>query len=390
MTLPSLPFTAADRELLLALRRDLHRSPELSWQEQGTQARLERALREIGIADIQRIAKTGLVACVPGRGADGPITAIRGDIDALPIQEATGLPFASTVPGLMHACGHDVHATWAVGAALLLVREPALGEVRIILQPAEEVGEGAPLVLQSGALTNVRAIFGAHVDWRFDVGTVVADAGPLAASTDSFSVTFHGRGGHGARPQECRDPIVGLATFVTAAQTLVSRRLDPALPGVVSIGILSAGQAPNVIPASARSGGTIRATTPATRALLCQELEQMAHDVARVHGLSAEFTLSEGTPPLVNPATGAQTARAAAAAILGDEAVRPLGLTNMGGEDFAFYLEQMDGCFLRIGTRSGPETSHGVHSPHFRVDEEAIFIGAAILAESARRASARP
>ena len=169
-----LPFTDSDRALLTALRRDLHANPELSWKETATQARLERALRDVGVTNVQRVVGTGLVARIPGRSIGAPAVAVRGDIDALPITEATGLPYASKSDGVMHACGHDVHASWAVGAALLLARSPADGEVRIVLQPAEELGEGAKAILESGALDGVRAIFGGHVDRRFAVGEVVA------------------------------------------------------------------------------------------------------------------------------------------------------------------------------------------------------------------------
>ena len=302
MSLDSL-FTPDDRDRLITLRRDLHRHPELSWQESATQARLERALREVGIVDVRRIARTGLVARIPGTEPGAPAIAIRGDIDALPIVENTGLEYTSAVPGVMHACGHDVHATWAVGAALLLARRPARGEVRVILQPAEELGEGASAVIESGALDGVAAIFGAHVDRRFAVGEVVAQAGPLAASADSFAVTIHGRGAHGARPHEAADPIVAAAAYVTALQTIVARRLEPSLPGVVTVGVLRAGSASNVIPEVAELEGTVRATTVEARTLLCGEVERLSHAVAATHGCTATVRWSGGTPPLLNSAT---------------------------------------------------------------------------------------
>ena len=390
-TLPSAvasQFTPADRELLVALRRDLHRAPELAWQEHATRARLKAALTAVGVTDVREVAKTGLVARIAGSGKHRAIVAVRGDIDALPITEATELPFASQTAGVMHACGHDMHAAWAVGAAMLLARAPAVGEVRIVLQPAEEVGEGATAILASGALDGVEAIFGAHVDWRYRVGEVVADAGPLAASTDTFEITFHGRGGHGARPQDAIDPIIGLAAFIGDAQTIVSRILDPALPGVITVGAVEAGQAANVIPESARCRGTIRATTPAARHLLCTELDRVAHTVATTHRLTATVSLSEGTPPLVNTARAANWAQQSARALLGDPALRSLAVANMGGEDFAYYTERMEGCFLRIGTWSEGRSRAGVHTPHFDPDEDALLVGAAVLAECARRASA--
>lgn len=391
---PALPdsitsqFTDAERTLLIELRRSLHRRPELSWKESQTQARLREALLDIGITDIRETASTGLVAHIPGRSASGPAVAIRGDIDALPIQEETGLPFTSMHAGVMHACGHDMHAAWAVGAGLLIAKQPAVGEVRVLLQPAEELGEGAPRVLTDGALEGVGAIFGGHVDWRFEVGQVVATPGPLAASTDTFEIAFHGKGGHGARPQDTHDPIVGMAAFVSDVQTIVSRRLDPALPGVVTVGTLHAGSAPNVIPETAKCGGTIRATTPESRALLCAEIERLAHAVAGAHRLTATVQITQGTPPLMNGPRAAEWAQEAVRELLGDDALRKLPLANMGGEDFAFYTERIEGCFLRIGTWREGRERHGVHTPRFNPDEDALLLAAAVLAESARRASA--
>lgn len=387
MTLDA-PFTAEERRALIELRRDLHRFPELSWQEQRTQQRLERALREGGIANVASVARTGLVARIVGRDPKAPPVALRGDIDALPITEATGLEFASHVPGVMHACGHDIHASWAVGAALLLARDPAAGEVCVVLQPAEEVGQGASEVIASGALAGVRAIFGAHVDRRFAVGEVVAQEGPVSASTDTFAITLHGAGAHGARPQEAADPIVGAAQLIVALQTIVARRLDPALPGVVTVGVMHAGRASNVIPETAELAGTIRATTPETRELLVGELERIAHAVAATHRLRAEVSITEGTPPVVNSRDAAEWAAQAVRDVLGERALVPFGTTNMGGEDFAFYLEKIPGCFLRIGAREGGGERIAAHSPRFYAAEDALFVGAAVLAQCARVASA--
>ena len=186
---------------LLSLRRDLHRNPELSWKENRTVELLSATVASLGVADIRRVANTGLVVRVPGLDHSAPVVALRGDIDALPIQEDTGLPFSSVNPGVMHACGHDVHATWAVAATQLLLKSPARGDVLVIFQPAEEVGEGARAILESGALDSVRAIFGGHVDRRFEVGQVVAQEGALAASTDTFRITITGAGSHGAAIQ---------------------------------------------------------------------------------------------------------------------------------------------------------------------------------------------
>ena len=381
-------FTDAERERLITLRRTLHAHPELSWAERGTQATLKQALLDAGITDVREIADTGLVARIPGTRAGAPAVALRGDIDALPITEETAVPFASRNPGVMHACGHDMHATWTVAAGMLLRKRPADGEVRLILQPAEEVGEGATKVLASGALDGVSAIYGGHVDWRFPVGQVVATAGALAASSDTFEVTFHGRGGHGARPQDTIDPVIGLGAFIMEVQTLVSRRLDPGQPGVVTVGVVMAGSASNVIPERARCAGTIRATTPEARALLCEGVRQVAEAVATLHRLRAEVVLSEGTPPLVNSATAAAFAQSGAAEVVGAEGLRRLPTPNMGAEDFAFYLERLDGCFMRIGTLGDGMSAAGVHTPRFDPDERALFVGGAVLAAIARVASA--
>jgi amidohydrolase len=377
-------FLPREVESLLDLRRDLHAHPELSWKETRTADKLERALTALGAQEVRRLAGTGLVARIPGRDPTAPTIAIRGDIDALPIQEETALPFASTVGGVMHACGHDVHATWTIGAGMLLSRQPASGDVMLILQPAEEVGAGARALIEAGALDGVSAIFGGHVDRRFEVGQVVADAGPLAASADEFRIELVGQGAHGARPHESADPIVGAAALVQALQTIVSRRVDPSDPAVVSVGQIHAGTASNIIPERASLSGTLRATTPRTRQLLRDEVARLAQAVAAAHRLTVQVTLPDGTPPVVNDAGVAALARQAAASLVGDQNVVPFGLTNMGGEDFAFYQERVPGCFLRIGAREPGGERTPAHSPRFTVAEGAIFVGAAVLAESAR------
>lgn len=373
---------------MTSLRRDLHQNPELSWHEKRTSEQLRRALAGFGIAEIARVADTGLVARVPGRNRSAPVVALRADIDALPIQENTGLPFASRNAGVMHACGHDVHATWAVGAARLLLDQPANGDVLVVLQPAEELGEGAQAVLDSGALDAVRAIFGAHVDRRFQVGEIVAQAGSLAASTDTFEIELTGAGAHGARPHESADPIVGAAALVGAIQTLVSRRLDPAQPGVVTVGTINGGNAANIIPDRVSLTGTIRATDPDTRSFLTSELSRITESMAVAYGLTAAVAFKRGTPPIVNASRPAAWAREAVERLLGASALVPLGTTNMGGEDFAVYMESIPGCFMRIGAREPGGKMIPAHSPAYYASEEALFVGAAVLAEAARVASA--
>ena len=387
------PQPAADRfsddqlRQLVALRRALHHNPELSNREFETSARLHAALQALGIERIEQVAATGLVARIPGYDRTAAVVAIRGDIDALPIDEQTGLAFASRNPGVMHACGHDVHATWAIGAAMQLLREPAAGDVLIVLQPAEEIGAGARAMLESGALDGVSAIFAGHVDRRFIVGEVIAESGPLAASADSFTITLHGRGAHGARPHEAQDPIVAAAAVITALQTVVSRRIDPSRPAVCTVGSIHAGVASNVIPESATLTGTLRAMDAPTRARLASEVARIATDVATGYGVRTVIDVEHGTPPIVNPPRESTWARQAAEAVLGPNAVVPFGITNMGGEDFAFYLERIPGCFLRFGARLAGEEPTAAHSPRFDVAESVLVVGAAVLAECARVAS---
>ncbi len=394
LTSPIIPTRIAHRfpdalvDRLIALRRDLHRKPELSEHETETQARLELELQAISGIEFIRVANTGLVARVRGNDPSAPVVAIRGDIDALPIREATGLPFASENDGVMHACGHDVHATWAIGATHLLANEPGVGDILVVLQPAEEVGRGARALLETGALDDAVMIFGGHVDRRYDVGNAVIQPGPLAAATDTFEIRIEGQGGHGARPHESRDPIIAAAALIASLHHIVSRKLDPADAGVVTVGQINAGTAPNIIPDTAFLSGTLRALTPETRQLLCDEVHQRARAIADLYGVTATVTIKDGTPPILNDDAATQFARTACEAELGADAIVPLHALNMGGEDFACFLERMPGCFMRIGAReSGGEFIPG-HSPHFYADDGAIFVGAAILSAAARNASA--
>ncbi len=380
-------FAPTLRDRLVTLRRDLHQHPELSFEEGRTAQRLHDELSELEPVYLKRVADTGVVARIKGKDPTGPVVAIRGDIDALPIQENSGLAFSSEHAGVMHACGHDVHATWAVGAAHLLSHEPALGDVLVVLQPAEETGKGAPAILETGALEGASAIFGAHVDRRFALGEVVADTGPLAAASDAFIVELEGSGAHGARPHEAADPIVAAGALIGALQTIVSRRLNPAQCGVVTIGSIHAGTAPNVIPDSATLGGTLRTVEPAVRQLLHDEVRRIVEHTAQAHGVRATLDLSLGTPPIINEERPVAWARKAVAALMGEAALVPLGFLNMAGEDFAFYLEEIPGCFLRIGAREPGGEVIPAHTPRFFPAEESIFVGAAVLAETARVAA---
>jgi hippurate hydrolase len=263
-----------------------------------------------------------------------------------------------------------------------------VGDVLIVLQPSEETGSGALDVIETGALDGVAAIFGGHVDRRFGVGQVVADEGPLAASADTFSIELVGRGAHAARPHESADPIVGAGALIGALQTIVSRRLNPAASGVVTIGTVHAGTATNIIPERAVITGTLRAVDPATRKLLREEVERIATSTASTYRLDARVTMGTGTPPVINPPQPTAWAREAVSSVLGRTALVPLGFLNLAGEDFAHYQERIPGCFMRIGAREPGGEAIPAHSPRFAAAESSIFVGAAVLAEAARIASA--
>ena len=374
-------------EELVDLRRTLHADPELSLQEKRTAARLEKTLVRLGVRDVTRVAGTGVVGRIPGRESGAPTVAVRGDIDALPILEDTGLAFASRNDGVMHACGHDVHASWTVAAARLLQAEPAAGDVLFVLQPAEETGEGAAAVLATGVLDDVSAIFGAHVDLTFEVGQAMIQPGAVGAAADRFEVELRGKGAHGARPHQGLDPIVGAAQVVSALQTVVSRRVPPDQPAVVTVGAIEAGTAHNVIPDRAVLKGTLRSLDPGVRRLLADEVRHVAESVAAACRLEARVRMLQGTPAVLNDERAAGWAREAAASVIGAEAVKPLPVANMGGEDFAFYQERIPGCFIRVGARLPGDPVVGAHTPYFAPAEEAIFVGGALLAAAARRAS---
>lgn len=374
-------------ERMVALRRDLHRHPELSWEERRTTSRLIQELDRLGVAHRCPI-ETGVVAEIEGP-QDVPAVALRADIDALPIQEETGLDFASQVEGVMHACGHDAHAAMLVGAAELLIAgpDPLPAPVRLIFQPAEEIGAGAQAMLRAGALDGVGAIFGGHVDGHFPTGAIVVAEGTVNASSDAFRISIRGQQGHAARPHETVDAVVVGSLIVMAVQTIVSREIDPAHPSVLSIGRFQAGNASNVIAGTATLEGTIRAQEREVRDHLHRSLARVCSSVGQLHEAHIDFELEEGTPPLVNQAPMVGVARAAAEAALGRDCVRhAVRGANMGGEDFSWYLQEVPGCYVRFGTRPQGSAAHSAHSSRFELDEKVLATGAAWMAEVARRA----
>ena len=380
---------------MVALRRDLHQHPELSWDEHRTHDVICRELEALGISHQEHVAGTGVIADLPGPPGV-PIVALRADTDALAIHEETGLPWASTTPGVMHACGHDGHTSMLLGAAALLSRRTDLpAPVRLIWQPAEEKVEGARALIAAGALEDVGCIFGGHLDRHYPAGTLVVTRGAVNASTDRFHVVIRGQDAHGARPHESIDAIVVGAHLVTSLQTIVSRETDPAQPSVVTVGRFAAGTVHNAVAGVADLEGTIRAQRPDVRAYLKRRVEGMALAVAALHGATAEVTIEPGAPPLINDETAFAHAHAAAVAVVGAQHVVPLATANMGGEDFADYLGLVPGCYIRFGARVPGEESFPAHSSRFDFDEAAMasgaqwFVQVAQLAGSAMAASTR-
>lgn len=365
------------RERLVAFRRDLHRHPELSFQEIRTAERICQELDRLGISYRSGVAHTGIVAEIPGRGDESKKVALRADIDALPIQEETGLPFASENDGVMHACGHDGHTAILLGAAELLVRDGELpAPVRLLFQPAEERGAGAKALIEEGALDEVSMIFSGHVDRHYPTGTIVTHAGPVNASTDSFRITIRGKGGHAARPHESVDSVVVGSLLVMAIQTIVSREVNPAHPSVVTVGRFDAGTAANVIAGQAELEGTIRAQERSVRDHVIASLKRICESISQLHAAEISMSVSEGVPPVINSPEMADIARRAASEVVGPDNAVPLDTPNMGGEDFAYYLEKVRGCYVRVGAQEEGREGFPAHSSKFDFDEDALSIGA--------------
>jgi hippurate hydrolase len=369
----------------VAFRRDLHRHPELSFQEKRTSEQIEKALAELGI-ESRRVAGTGVLADIPG-GVEGPLVALRADTDALPVREETGLDYASVNDGVMHACGHDGHTTMVLAAAEMLSKDGRLpAPVRLIFQPAEEKGLGALAMIAAGALDGVEMIFGGHVDRHYPTGQIVAHGGAVNASTDSFRIEIQGKGGHAARPHEGVDAVVVGSLLVMAIQTIVSREINPAHPSVVTVGRFDAGTASNVLAGRASLEGTIRAQEKTVRDHIVSSLSRICDSIGTLHNARVTMTLEEGTPPVVNPREMAEIARKAAVAVVGEANAVPLHTPNMGGEDFACYMERVPGCYVRLGARAPGREGFPAHSSKFEFDEAVLPIGARFFYEVARLA----
>lgn len=378
----------ANSAWMITRRRQLHRHPELAYEEVQTSALVCATLAELGIQHETGFAKTGVVATL-GNG-NGPCVALRADMDALPIQEEADVEFRSEIPNRMHACGHDCHTAMLLGAAKLLkAHEFELqGTVKLIFQPAEEGGAGAKKMCDEGALDGVPIdrIFGIHV-WPFAAtGTVLGTAGVLLAAAHSVRIEITGKGGHGALPHLAIDPIVCAAKVITELQTIVSRETDPFTPTIVTIGSIHGGDpnGPSVIPATVEIVGTLRSQTDDGLATVARRVKEIAEGVATAHRCSAEVTFPIYYPATVNDAKCWDLARRAAEGIVGTENVHPVS-PLMASEDFAFYRKQksIPGCFTFIGVKADGWENIPVHHPKVRMDENALPIGAALHVQTA-------
>jgi amidohydrolase len=369
---------------LVAWRREFHAHPELGFRETRTAARVAEELRALGYRVQVGVGRTGVLA---ERGDGRPVVAVRADMDALPIEEENEVPYASQVPGVMHACGHDAHVAMGLGVATLLAEEAFPGTLRLLFQPAEELEDeegisGAPRMIEDGALDGVSAVLALHVAAALATGDVAVQSGSASAGVDTFYATVIGRGAHGARPHEGVDPILLAGHVVLALHGIVSRRLDPCEPAVVSVGSIHGGHADNVIPDHVDLSGTLRFTTAEARDRIHAEVGR-ALEVARALGGDYRLRIVSGCPPVVNDPEMVELLRRVAVDLLGKEHVR-LPVRAMGAEDFSFFSALAPGAMFRLGCQiEGDERR--AHSPRFDLDERCLPIGTAVLSEAALR-----
>ncbi|OMD03708.1 amidohydrolase [Paenibacillus sp. FSL R5-0636] len=366
-------------EELIGIRRHLHRHPELSNEEYGTTEYIISLLERAGVRIVEYGLSTGVIAEIGGK-KPGSVIALRADIDALPIQEESGVSFASLYPGKMHACGHDFHTAALMGAAFQLKqREQQLqGTVRLLFQPAEEKAQGAQRIIASGALEDVRAVIGLHNKPDLPVGTIGIKGGPLMAAADGFVIEVQGGSSHAAVPEAGIDPIVAASHIVTAFQSIVSRNVSPLQSAVVSVTQIHSGNSWNIIPEKAVLEGTIRTFDETVRSKVLNRFQEVAVGVAAAFGAEATVRWIEGPPPVINDPS---------LAALGVESVEALGYReiqpelSLAGEDFAFYQRVVPGLFVFVGTEGSQEWHH----PAFNLDERALPVAARFLADVAVR-----
>ena len=364
-------------ERIVALRRDIHREPELGFDTEKTAGKVLAALDGLPLDIRTGVAENGVVATLKGEGA-GPTVGLRADMDALPILEETGLPFASEVDGKMHACGHDGHTSMLVGAAHALsgMRERMNGTVKFFFQPAEEGGGGGKVMVEEGVADDVASIFALHLWPGLPFGKAATKAGPIMAAADAFEMTVRGAGGHGAMPHLTADAITMAAQIVTALQTVVSREVDPVEPAVLTVGEIGAGTAFNIIPETARLGGTVRTLNEDLRRRMPERIEHIARGVAQGMRGDAEIDYEFSYPVTMNDEGAANRAISVIGHLFGEENKLELPNPSMGAEDFAFFLQKIPGAFIWLGV--GQDVS-GLHTSTFAFDEEILPLGSALL-----------
>lgn len=377
-------MAAANAAQLSHTRRHLHMHPELSFKEYQTVAFVKQQLESIGITHITPRANTGLEVLIEGKNPSKKVIALRADMDALPITEANEVPYKSQNIGVMHACGHDVHTTCLLGVAQILhqLKDEFEGTVKLLFQPGEEkLPGGASLMIQEGVLQNpnVSNVIGQHVMPLIPVGKVGFRSGLYMASTDEIYVTIKGKGGHGAMPHLCVDPVVVMAQLINALQTVVSRTANPIIPSVLSFGKVIANGATNVIPNEVYMEGTFRTLDEKWRSEAHERMLGIADGIAKANGASIHFDIRKGYPFLMNDPIITERAKQAAIEFLGNENVLDLDIW-MAAEDFAYFSQAAPSCFYRLGTRNQEKgIVSGVHTPTFDIDENALEIGTGLM-----------
>jgi amidohydrolase len=370
---------------LIEIRRHLHTHPELSGKEHQTSAYIAGVLSSCGLSVKEAVGKTGVVGELLGKGSDRRTLAIRTDMDALPIQEHLELDFASANPGIMHACGHDVHATLGMGTAMVLsqLSDNLPGNVRFLFQPAEEIALGAKWMVQDGAMKDVDAIYGVHVFPSIPARRVGIRYGALTSAADELEIVILGESGHGARPHQAIDAIWIAAQVITNLQQAISRTQNPLHPIVLSVGQIQGGRAPNIIADRVTMTGTVRSLHPESHANLPQWIENIVQGVCQTYGAKCQVDYRRGVPSVLNDETLTQIIESATREAWGDESVQILPEPSLGAEDFSVYLDNVPGCMFRLGVGHDNQTNYPLHHPKFEVDEDAILTGVVTMAYAA-------
>ena len=366
---------------LSSVRRHLHQNPEAGFDEKDTARFISEFLQTNGIP-FERVGETGIVATLDSNRAGGAI-ALRADIDALAISEASETEYASQRPGVMHACGHDCHTAILMLTAKFLKEHMYrfCGTVKFLFQAAEEVPPGGAVqLIEAGALEGIDAIYALHVSPEMVAGQISVRNGAMLAAADQFHVEVVGRGGHGASPHQTVDAVMIACQLVNNLQTIVSRNLSPLEPAVISVGQINAGYRPNVIAETCTMEGTVRTLSEETRNRVRDRLKKVIQGTAEMHGAEAIMTYEEGYPPLINPEPSADIIRQVGHRVLGPGAVQELEVPSMGGEDFAYYLQRVPGAFFRLGTKTVEREQFPLHNPRFDLDEGAMVYGVKMFA----------